>query len=381
MGWGFYVQVYSQREIINHMDGGNAVVQQKDGIWYIDENSGVADDTIFLRGSYERLRKGSYTVAVEYESDWNHSMEIYAEGEHVNADKSIALSRGKNVQKTSIRVTQNIDDFEVRLYYSGKGYIRIDSIVVIRNNEEQRERLLLIAIITAIFGAYFLWLKGYKRYIKVCPILAGMLTGIAISVNGQINEGSSFISTLQRECNGIGIDKLVVSIALIYFYKKQWYLIYEIKSFVIGGLAAVFSVFMIIGISFVAFFMVVYIDCCIKAGNKQPLRIKDFMILFFSSLLVCITRKNGIYLVLPQCLCLVVWIREKREVFGILLLCISFFGIVYYGCSFARTFGSCKRFGKGNVIYSFSTNSKISFICVRGYNRRRESCGRCYTAD
>lgn len=512
--------IYSQREIINHMDGGNAVVQQKDGTWYIDENSGIADGTIFLRGPYERLRKGSYTVVVEYESDWNHSMEIYAEGGHVNADKSIALSKGKNVQKTSIRVTQNIDDFEVRLYYSGKGYIRIDSIVVIRNNEEQRERLLLMAIITAIFDAYFLWLKGNKRFIKVCPILAGIMTGIAISVNGQINEGSSFISTLQRECNGIGIDKLVVSIALIYFYKKQWYLIYEIKSFVIRGLAAVFSVFMIIGISFsaksglmfiknsfsqflvcalvfmgyyylfriliillfyhvsmnksmkivpfektkklsmlsethpfllaimviiagwfpflivffpgsvshdglsqinqgmgykimvnhhpwivskimgllmrfgqtisdnagvfligitftilevlcyglvcccikrhtsnviywvsvlyfaiipvfpafsnviikdginaafVAFYIAVYIDCCIKASRKQPLRIKDFMILVLSSLLVCITRKNGIYLVLPQCLCLVVWIREKRGVFGILLLCISIF--------------------------------------------------------
>lgn len=312
---------------------------------------------------------------------------------------------------------------------------------------------------------------------------------------------------MSKECNGIGIDKMIVCMTLIYFYKRQWHLIYENKSCVIKGLAVLFSVFMIIGISFssngslifvygsfaqflisllvftgyyflfrvfitflfrnihgnnciensaikksekhtfflsaaaimagwlpymiiffpgsvpwdgrrqisegagyaaltnhhpwlvskfmgllmkagqvindntgvfiiatvfivvealcyafvccrikrytnnrmfwisiayfailpvfpafacvalkdglnaalAAWFMALYIDCCIKA-DKQPLSVIDFAGLGVSALLVCITRKNGVYLVLPQCLCLAAWVAKRRQIAGVILL-------------------------------------------------------------
>ena len=343
---------------------------------------------------------------------------------------------------------------------------------------------------------------------------------MSLSIEGEVSEFPSFISILCNECNGIGLDKLIVCIAVIFFYKKQWHLLYEIKSFIIKSLTVLFSVFMVIGISFssngsfvfingsfsqfivsvlvfvgyyclfnvsitflfkkldvvnilgflfkinfleklnqsriiqkhyfafatlaimagwlpyiiiffpgsvpwdgrrqisegagylkltnhhpwivskfmgllmqlgqlisdnagvflivvvfmviealcygfvcckvkkymgkylffisilffalmpafaafscvvlkdglnaalVAYFMAIYIDCCMKA-NQQQLSVKDFVWLGISALLVCITRKNGVYLVLPQCLCLAAWVKKRKQILCVVLLSIS----------------------------------------------------------
>lgn len=121
---------------------------------------------------------------------------------------------------------------------------------LVKNNEEQRENLLLTAIIIVMIDLYLLILKGRRQFTAFCPIIVGLLTGIAVSVNGDASEGASFLDTLSRECNGIGIDKIIVCTAVIWFYKNQWQLLYEIKSYAIKVIAALFSVFMIIGISF-----------------------------------------------------------------------------------------------------------------------------------
>ena len=241
--------IYSPKSIIYEMEP-YGIEQRDDGSWCCDGSSGIAYRKMFLCNSDKLLGMGSYTISVDYEAERNHTMEIYSDGDYLFSDGEIALGNGKSVQKISFRATQDIDDFEVRFYYSGKGYLKINDVSLVRNNGIERENLLLIAIMIAVADLYFILLKRHKQFMMLYPIIAGMVTGIAISVSGCINEGASFLDTLARECNGIGIDKMIVCIAVIYFYKKQWHLLYEIKSYAIKGTAALFSVFMIIGISF-----------------------------------------------------------------------------------------------------------------------------------
>lgn len=239
---------YSPKSIINDMEP-YGIEQRDDGTWYFDGSSGITYRKMFLCNSDKLLGMGSYTISVEYEAERNHSMEIYSGGDFLFSDGEIALGNGKNVKKTSFRATQDIDDFEVRFYYSGKGYLKINDVSLVRNNGVERENLLLIAIMIAVADLYFILFKRRSQFVTIYPVIAGMVTGIAISVSGCINEGASFLDTLSRECDGIGIDKMIVCIAVIYFYKKQWHLLYKIKSYAINGTSALFSVFMIIGIS------------------------------------------------------------------------------------------------------------------------------------
>ena len=70
-------ETYVSESVQNQMISKN-ITQNKEGIWYADENSDIKEDTIFLYGPYISLNQGSYTVAVSYEADHNQVMDIYS---------------------------------------------------------------------------------------------------------------------------------------------------------------------------------------------------------------------------------------------------------------------------------------------------------------
>lgn len=295
---------YIPKSIINDMDA-YGIEQQDDGSWCCDGSSGIAYRKMFLCNSDKLLGSGSYTISVEYEAERNHSMEIYSGGDFLFSDGEIALGNGENIQKISFRATQDIDDFEVRFYYSGKGYLKINNVSMVRNNGLERENLLLIAIMIAVADLYFIFLKRNSKFMAFCPVIAGVVTGIAISVSGYINEGASFLDTLSRECDGIGIDKMIVCIAVIYLYKKQWHLLYELKSYAIKGTAALFSVFMIIGISLSSNGSLIFITKNFQQFAISGLIFTGYYYLFrvlITFLFNCVSANNRIRVLRIECL-------------------------------------------------------------------------------
>lgn len=513
-----YSKTYSSESVLNQMVSRN-IIQHEDGIWYADENSGIKNDSIFLYGPYIHLDKGSCTVAVSYEADYNQVMDIYSRNgrQYLFYDNhQIALKKGRNTEIVKVRLSQNIDDFEVRLYFSGKGFVKVNDISIVKNKEEQKENLVLIFLLFVLLDIciYQKMIRKESNVSKLFPVLAGLITGIAISIRGGVFENVSLISILVNECDGIALNQMIVSIAILWFYTNQWHLLSEIKHVAIKVLAAVFSICMVIGISlssngnlqfltknlpqfliaiivfigyynlfrvsitflfhwidsgkfqefsvkislekftrypfvvsvvamiagwlpyiilffpgsvpwdgrrqisegagyttmtnhhpwlvskfmgllmrigqqisdnagiflivitfmiieilcysfvcckikkytnntliyglsvlyfsllpafgafagvvikdglnaaFVAYFMAIFIECCFKTRHDS-LSAKDFVWLGSAAVLVCITRKNGIYLVLPQCVGLAVWVTKKKQVIGVLILCFS----------------------------------------------------------
>lgn len=183
-----YSKTYSSESVLNQMVSRN-IIQHEDGIWYADENSGIKNDSIFLYGPYIHLDKGSYTVAVSYEADYNQVMDIYSRNgrQYLFYDNhQIALKKGRNTEIVKVRLSQNIDDFEVRLYFSGKGFVKVNDISIVKNKEEQKENLVLIFLLFVLLDIciYQKMIRKESNVSKLFPVLAGLITGIAISIRG-----------------------------------------------------------------------------------------------------------------------------------------------------------------------------------------------------
>lgn len=85
---------------------------------------------------------------------------------------------------------------------------------------------------------------------KVIPVVAGFLSAIALSVNGQVVQSERFSDMLVKEINGVGPDKFVLIVGLIIFYVKVWDKFIAEKKWITHLLAALLSFFMLIGLSF-----------------------------------------------------------------------------------------------------------------------------------
>ena len=95
--------------------------------------------------------------------------------------------------------------------------------------------------------------KKLKKY--TLPFIAAILTVFALSMTGLYagsadNPGETFLSLCKKEMTGIGIDKLVVLIAIIALYMKCWKNFCRSCKWITHLIAAMFSVFMLIGMSF-----------------------------------------------------------------------------------------------------------------------------------
>ena len=95
--------------------------------------------------------------------------------------------------------------------------------------------------------------KNLKKY--TLPVIAAILTVFALSMTGLYagsadNPGETFLSLCKKEMTGIGIDKLVVLIAIIALYMKCWRNFCRSCKWITHLIAAMFSVFMLIGMSF-----------------------------------------------------------------------------------------------------------------------------------
>ena len=82
------------------------------------------------------------------------------------------------------------------------------------------------------------------------PVIAGILSSMALCVNVAFEADKSFKDMFVQEVNGIGITGLVVFIAVMFLYLKSWKLFLERSKFITHLLAFILSVFMMIGLSY-----------------------------------------------------------------------------------------------------------------------------------
>ena len=87
------------------------------------------------------------------------------------------------------------------IYYTNHFcFVKINDISIIKNNEEQKENLVLILLLFVLLDSYIYQkiIRKESTVSKLFPVFAGLITGIAILIQGGVYEGVSFISILRN---------------------------------------------------------------------------------------------------------------------------------------------------------------------------------------
>lgn len=82
------------------------------------------------------------------------------------------------------------------------------------------------------------------------PIVAGILTSMALCVNVAFDPDMTFRGMIINEINGVGITGLVVFAAVMFLYIRSWKIFLQRSKFITHLLAFILSVFMMIGLSY-----------------------------------------------------------------------------------------------------------------------------------
>ena len=91
-------------------------------------------------------------------------------------------------------------------------------------------------------------MKKIKTYLF--PSIVAFMVAITISLSGSVSQYSSLKQMLLAEIDGVGFDDLIILIALILFFSKSWTVFMQSRHWITDVLSAVFSIFMLIGISY-----------------------------------------------------------------------------------------------------------------------------------
>lgn len=114
------------------MEWKGSMTQEADGSWYVDEE--MAQKGVVLYGPYMDIEKGDYTLTVDYDCDKNNYIDVNSNGysDYVLSGE-VPLNHLSNQISFNIRIKERLDDFEIRVKYEGKGYIKVKNIALYKN--------------------------------------------------------------------------------------------------------------------------------------------------------------------------------------------------------------------------------------------------------
>ena len=111
-----------------------------------------------LWGPYKSLKKGSYTAKIEYSAEHDQTCLVTSPNSEKRFIRSGTglLSRYLHTISYDFEVSEDIDNFELLVFYNGEGDFSIRSISVnTNNNRGQRIAVEIIAVIMLITGGFF----------------------------------------------------------------------------------------------------------------------------------------------------------------------------------------------------------------------------------
>lgn len=152
-------------------------IESNNDIWEIIDNSGKFDGSISLVKSPRlNFEKGSYTVTVWYQGSVDQKMSLYA---YTNEDyikaNDIILDKNRNVVSCHFRLTEDIDNLEFKLKYSGQGDFSLKNVHVEKNEDNFRRGVVIFAGIFMIVDFFLYYHYASEERRKYLLILFGIL--------------------------------------------------------------------------------------------------------------------------------------------------------------------------------------------------------------
>ncbi len=176
-----------------------------DNGWKIDHESvddtEIENDLVVLKGPYIPLQRGDYTVSIDYQTDENQTVALYSEDGEDEPKNDLFLKANafplysyKNALEYDFRTTGDIDDFEVRILYNGKGNLCI-SRIQLRENLNFQKRLFLSLLLLFIPLNIFLFMREtvYKNRSVILAIMGVVLLASLPLFTPGINDGDDLL--------------------------------------------------------------------------------------------------------------------------------------------------------------------------------------------
>jgi hypothetical protein len=146
--------------------------------WYVDEGMvGVEESTDILCGPFISLRRGTYSVKIEYECEQNQSSCVYAgNGNHVKLKSGTAiLSRNLDRVSYGFTVKDDVDNLEILIKYNGEGSFRIKNIAVSRTSVGMVRLIVYIGALFLCLNVCFLLRESIKKQRNLLLAIGGII--------------------------------------------------------------------------------------------------------------------------------------------------------------------------------------------------------------
>lgn len=149
------------------------------------------------------MPKGDYTATIVYQCETDQSFLPYADkpnDKYIKADIA-TLDKCSNVMSYDFRTTEDIEDFELVVYYNGEGNFSISQITLERNDNQLRRMFVYLIFLVFAINAIVLCqmsMKEWKKYIFGIAVIA-ILTSLPLWFQGLHDvDGQDLVFHLMR---------------------------------------------------------------------------------------------------------------------------------------------------------------------------------------
>ncbi|MDE6946585.1 MAG: hypothetical protein K2P14_05310, partial [Anaeroplasmataceae bacterium] len=163
-------------------------IEYNDG-WYVNEEILQVDKPItVIYGPGINLPKGTYSIHIDYECDYNQSCEASAglnEDSFVKAGTAI-LSKNKSEIVYQISIKEDVEEFLVKIQYNGRGMLGVKDITITKDSMGSRKSFLSFLLIFLIIDIGFYFSEQIVKNKKICMALLGItiLSSLPLMIKG-----------------------------------------------------------------------------------------------------------------------------------------------------------------------------------------------------
>ncbi|MDO4300037.1 MAG: hypothetical protein Q4D26_01455 [Clostridia bacterium] len=119
-------------------------------------------DGIFTYGPYCNLHAGKYEITLNYSADTDDNyIDISENGKPLSEYENIKLDKGESKKIIKLELKNDVNNFELRTYYGGKGYFSVDGIDIKSEGRIFNDSLFVVFIVTVLFV-----LAGLKLFLS-----------------------------------------------------------------------------------------------------------------------------------------------------------------------------------------------------------------------
>lgn len=171
------------------------LIQYNGASWYIDEsfvenNKGVK----MIWGPYVKVPKGSYTVSIHYSTETEDQYcGVSAGGQGTDnnpylRESGVELNSRYTSRQFHVELTEDVDNFEVEVYYSGRGYLEIYEITITENKVHDVRCIACLFFAFVLLDIGIVFAGPIRKYRKELLILLGiaLLVSLPEMIGGYI---------------------------------------------------------------------------------------------------------------------------------------------------------------------------------------------------